>query len=106
VIKGLQHVFEKWVQHCRSASLAKGGTLKKRLAPHLHKVLTWSNKVNPQTLQKALICNKSFSHSEHFKTVTLGKGVINGQKSADFCILSNEMTVMHLDLSLCLYSSP
>jgi hypothetical protein len=31
----------------RSASLAKGGTLKKELSPHLHKVLTWSNKVNP-----------------------------------------------------------
>jgi hypothetical protein len=35
----------------RSASLAKGGILKKRPSPHLHKVLTQSNKVNPQTLQ-------------------------------------------------------
>jgi hypothetical protein len=39
----------------RSASLAKGGTLKKRPSLHLHKVLTQSNKVNPQTLQMALI---------------------------------------------------
>jgi hypothetical protein len=31
----------------RSASLAKGGTSKKRPSPHLHKVLTWSNKVSP-----------------------------------------------------------
>jgi len=31
----------------RSASLAKGGTLKKRPSSHLHKVLTWSNKVSP-----------------------------------------------------------
>jgi hypothetical protein len=33
----------------RSESLAKGGTLKKRLSPHLNKVLTWSNKVSPRT---------------------------------------------------------
>jgi hypothetical protein len=39
----------------RSAFLAKGGTLKKRLSPHLHKALTWSNKVSRQTLQIALI---------------------------------------------------
>jgi hypothetical protein len=30
----------------RSASLAKGGTSKMRPSPHLHKVLTRSNKVN------------------------------------------------------------
>jgi hypothetical protein len=35
----------------RSASLAKGVTSKKRLLPHLHKVLTRNNKVSPQTLQ-------------------------------------------------------
>jgi hypothetical protein len=39
----------------RSASLAKGGTLKKRPSLHLREVLTRSNKVNPQTLQTALI---------------------------------------------------
>jgi hypothetical protein len=39
----------------RSASLAKGGTSKKRLSLHLHKVLTWSNKVSPWTLQTAPI---------------------------------------------------
>jgi hypothetical protein len=38
----------------RSASLAKGGTSKKRLSLHLHKVPTWSNKVSPQTLQTPL----------------------------------------------------
>jgi hypothetical protein len=38
--------------------LAKGGTSKKRQSPDLHKVLTQSNKVNPWTLQTALIvCN-------------------------------------------------
>jgi hypothetical protein len=31
----------------RSASLAKGDTSEKRPSPHLHKVLTRSNKVNP-----------------------------------------------------------
>jgi hypothetical protein len=32
-----------------SELLAKGGTLKKRLSPHLHKVLTWSNKDSSKT---------------------------------------------------------
>jgi hypothetical protein len=39
----------------RSASLAKGGTLKKRQSLHLHKVLAQSNNVSPWTLQMALI---------------------------------------------------
>jgi hypothetical protein len=34
----------------RSASLAEGGTSKKRPSPYLHKVLTRSNKVSPRTL--------------------------------------------------------
>jgi hypothetical protein len=42
----------------RSALLAKGGTSKKRLSPHLHKVPTQSNKVSPQT---ALVCPSTFS---------------------------------------------
>jgi hypothetical protein len=41
----------------RSASLAKGGTSKKRPSPHLHEVLTRSNKVSPRTLQTALVCS-------------------------------------------------
>jgi hypothetical protein len=44
----------------RSASLAKGGTSKKTPSPHLHKVLTWSNKVSPQTLQTTLVCKYKF----------------------------------------------
>jgi hypothetical protein len=43
----------------RSASLAKGGTLKKRPSPHLHKVPTRSNKVSPRTLQTPLIYSYS-----------------------------------------------
>jgi hypothetical protein len=39
----------------RSASLAKGGTSKKRPSPHLHKVPTRSNKVSPRTLHTALV---------------------------------------------------
>jgi hypothetical protein len=39
----------------RSAELAKEGTSKKRSSPYLHKVLTQSKKVNPQTLQMALL---------------------------------------------------
>jgi hypothetical protein len=38
-----------------SASLAKGGTSKKRPSPHLHKVPTRSNVVSPWTLQTALV---------------------------------------------------
>jgi hypothetical protein len=39
----------------RSASLAKGGTSKKRASPHLHKVPTRSNKASPRTSQTALV---------------------------------------------------
>jgi hypothetical protein len=39
----------------RSASLAKGGTSKKRSSPHIHKVPTRSNKVSPWILQTALV---------------------------------------------------
>jgi len=39
----------------RNALLAKGGILKRRPSLHLHKVLTWSNEVSPQTLQMALV---------------------------------------------------
>jgi hypothetical protein len=39
----------------RSASLAEGGTSKKRVSPLLHEVLSQSNKVRPWTLQTALI---------------------------------------------------
>jgi hypothetical protein len=39
----------------RNASLAKGGTLKKRPSPHLYKVPTRSNKVSPRTLQTVLV---------------------------------------------------
>jgi hypothetical protein len=39
----------------RSASLAKGSTLKKILSLHLHKVLIWSNKASSRTSQTALV---------------------------------------------------
>jgi hypothetical protein len=39
----------------RSASLAKGGTSKKRPSPHLHKVPTLSNKASPQPFQMTLV---------------------------------------------------
>jgi hypothetical protein len=55
---------DQWLAACflrngwsivRSASLAKGGALKKRPSLHLHKVLTLSNKASPQTLQTAFV---------------------------------------------------
>jgi hypothetical protein len=62
----LRQEISKWSMVCstflrrgwnvvRSASLAKGGTSKKRLLPHLHKVPTQSNKVSPWTLPVALV---------------------------------------------------
>jgi hypothetical protein len=39
----------------RSASLAKGGTSKKRLSPYLHKILTQGNKASPCPFQTALL---------------------------------------------------
>jgi hypothetical protein len=55
VINGLHHIFEKWMEHCKKSSLVSRGTSKKRLSPHLHKVLTWNNKVSPRTFQTALV---------------------------------------------------
>jgi hypothetical protein len=40
----------------RSASLAKGGTSKKGPSPHLHEVLTQSNKVSLRTFLTAFVC--------------------------------------------------
>jgi hypothetical protein len=45
----------------RSASLAKGGTLKKRPSLHLHKVPTQSNKVRPQPFLTALVHNEELA---------------------------------------------
>jgi hypothetical protein len=39
----------------RSATIAKGGTSKKRPSPHLHKVPTRSNKASPRTFQTVLV---------------------------------------------------
>jgi hypothetical protein len=53
----------------RSASLSNGGTLKKRPSLHLHKVLTWSNKVSPLTFQTALVyCKFLTSETHHHST--------------------------------------
>jgi hypothetical protein len=43
-----------WWNVVRSASLAKGGTSKKRPSPHLHKIPARSNKLSPRTLQSNL----------------------------------------------------
>jgi hypothetical protein len=48
----------------RSASLAKGGTSKKRPSPHLHKIPTPSNKVSPRTLQTALVHQEILTGTE------------------------------------------
>jgi hypothetical protein len=55
VISGLQHVSRSGWSVVRSASLAKGGTSKKRPSQHLHKVPIRSNKMSPRTFQTALV---------------------------------------------------
>jgi hypothetical protein len=52
----LQYVFESGWSVVRSASLAKGGTSKKRPSPHLQKVPTRINKVSPRIFEAALLC--------------------------------------------------
>jgi hypothetical protein len=52
---GLQYVFEKWWSVVRGASLAKGGTSKKRPSPHFHKVSTRNNKVSPRNFQTTIV---------------------------------------------------
>jgi hypothetical protein len=62
----LRQEISKWSTDCstfsrsglsvvRNALLVKGGTSKKRLSLHLHKLLTQSNKVSPRTFQTAVI---------------------------------------------------
>jgi hypothetical protein len=46
----------------RSASLAKGGTSKKRLSPHLHKFPNWSNKLSPRTFQTTFVYTHIYMH--------------------------------------------
>jgi hypothetical protein len=54
VANGLQQVFESGWSVIRSASLARGGTSKKRLSPHLHKDPTRNNKLSPRNFETAL----------------------------------------------------
>jgi hypothetical protein len=68
VINGLQHVFEKSVECCKSASLAKGGTTKKRPSPHLHKVQTRSYQVSPRTSQTALVYSPFIRRTAGYST--------------------------------------
>jgi hypothetical protein len=44
-----------WWSVVRNASLAKGGTSKRRPSPHLHTVPTRSDKVSPRTLQTVFV---------------------------------------------------
>jgi hypothetical protein len=54
----------------RSASLAKGGTSKKRLSPHLHKAPTRSNEVSLRNFQTALILfTRSICYVPHFQNL-------------------------------------
>jgi hypothetical protein len=50
----------------RSASLAKGGTSKKRPSAHIHKVPTRSNKMSPRTFQTALVIWFRYRHELRF----------------------------------------
>jgi hypothetical protein len=66
----------------RSASLAKGGTSRKRPSTHLHKVPTRSNKASPRTLQMALADGMEFQRD-------LGesdRGLFEGTANALICM--------------------
>jgi hypothetical protein len=76
VINDLQPLFEKWVEHHKSTLLSKGVTLKKRLSLHLHKVLTWSNKVSPQTFQMVPVLVKCKYVLTHRGCDSEGDGIV------------------------------
>jgi hypothetical protein len=58
-----QQSVKKWVESCKKCIACQGGTSKRRPSLHLHKVLTRSNKVSPQTLQVALvICSQTLEN--------------------------------------------
>jgi hypothetical protein len=48
--------FEKWVERCKKCIACQGRYFEKRPLPHLHKIPTRSNKVNPRNFQTALVC--------------------------------------------------
>jgi hypothetical protein len=52
---GLQHLFEKWLERCKKCIACQGRYVEKKPPPHLHKVVTQSNKVSPRTFQTALV---------------------------------------------------
>jgi hypothetical protein len=63
----------------RSASLAKGGTSKKRPSPHLHKVPTRSYKMSQRTFQTAFLhinCFKLRLITNHFMTYKLNRNKV------------------------------
>jgi hypothetical protein len=63
VINGLQNDFEKWVERCKKCIVCQGRYFEKetvRPSPHLHKVPTRSNKVNPRTMQMTLVRYQRF----------------------------------------------
>jgi hypothetical protein len=81
----------------RGASLAKGGTLKKRLSPCLQKVLTRSNKVSSQTLRTAhVFCsNVLVSENREFsKWVT----VLNEDNSFKMAHVTSSMKAKYRDV--------
>jgi hypothetical protein len=51
-------VSETWVKRCKKCIACQGRYFEKEMSPHLHKVLTRSNKVNPRTLPTALVFSR------------------------------------------------
>jgi hypothetical protein len=74
----------------RCASLAKGGTSKKRPSPHVHKVPTRSNKVSPRTFQKALVftCRNLWDRCQDVVSAVL---LLHSQGVFDYFLLETRL---------------
>jgi hypothetical protein len=86
------------------ASLAKGRTSKRSPSPHLHKVPTRSNKVNPRTLQTALVHSRGYvmnfilpAYGPNVAEVTRTTKNLGRRASGIFiCLLANRLNKISL----------
>jgi hypothetical protein len=75
----LRQEISKWCgwSVVRSASLAKGGTLKKRPSSHLGKVPTRSNKMSPRTLPTALVYFRAICRACSLKFIDVSRSSLS-----------------------------
>jgi hypothetical protein len=87
----------------RSASLAKGGTSKKRPSPHLHRVPTPSNNVSPRTSQTALAFCDIKVNPLKMNDIILQRGNLSGsqkkKKKELHCVFQKSPCQKHWKIS-------